>query len=329
MTRFEFVNRLNGKLYLLSESERRDIIDEYVGHIALKMQSGQTEAEAIKDFGDIDELAREILAAYHIDSSKVSNKTLDIYVKQTVDYISNAAEKLLTFSTAQLARILVEFVILLAILYVLRFPIGFCGNIFSSLFSWLPYSIYRLIQTVVNLFANLLTATLSLLFIYQFLNKRIINADVADIQPVLQPEKETQEEIPVADAIRNTSEKVKRTGEKLKDKTTQAGRSFKNAAGKTGSYVKKAADWTGDFVINLAILLIRIFLFICVWAPSVLITIAGIVCTVLAVIIYATTGIGFIGVCIAGVGCCIIGGAFTLWLTQALTGGKTENGQIV
>ena len=30
MNRFEFVNRLNGKLYVLKDNERRDIIDEYV-----------------------------------------------------------------------------------------------------------------------------------------------------------------------------------------------------------------------------------------------------------------------------------------------------------
>lgn len=328
MNRFEFVNRLNGKLYLLSESERRDIIDEYVAHIGQKMKEGKTEAEAIKDFGDIDELAREILGAYHIDSTKVADKTVDVYVKQSVDYISRAAEKILSFSTAQLARILVEFVILLAILYVLRFPMGFCGSIFTSLFSWMPPVVYSIINTVVNLFVNIITLALSLLFIYQFVNSRIINADAYRIQPKPQQAEEAKT-TPVSETIRHTSEKAKQAGEKLKDKTGRAGRTFKTAAGKTGLYMKKAADRTGDFVVNLATLLIRIILFTCVWAPSALITIAGIVCTVLAIIIYATTGIGFIGICIAGVGCCIIGGSFTLWLTQTLTGGKTEDGQTV
>lgn len=329
MNRFEFVNRLNGKLYLLSESERRDIIDEYVAHIAQKMKEGKTEAEAIKDFGDIDELAREILEAYHIDSTKVADKTVDVYVKQSVDYISRAAEKILSFSTPQLARIMVEFVILLVILYVLRFPMGFCGSIFTSLFSWMPPVVYSVINTVVNLFVNIITVGLSLLFIYQFVNSRIINADAYRIQTKPEPQQENTEETkttPVAETIRHTSEKAKQAGEKLKDKT---GLTLKTAAGKTGLYMKKAADRTGDFVVNLATLLIRIFLFTCVWAPSALITIAGIVCTVLAIIIYATTGIGFIGICIAGVGCCIIGGSFTLWLTQTLTGGKTEDGQTV
>ncbi|MBQ7902672.1 MAG: DUF1700 domain-containing protein [Oscillospiraceae bacterium] len=328
MTRFEFVNRLNGKLYLLSESERRDIIDEYVGHIALKMQEGKTEAEAIKDFGDIDELARDILAAYHIDSSKIADKTLDIYVKQIVEYISTAAEKLLSFSTPQLARIFVEFIILLVILNVIRFPVQLCVNMFTSLFGWLPSIVFMSIHTIVELLANLMVVAISVMFIYRFINKRIINAD-SDIPPAAQPQAEKPAEETAARQPEFKKEKRHRIKPALGRISEHTGNSIKTAADRTGFFVKKAADWTGDFVINLAILMIRIFLFVCVWAPCALITIAGIICTVLAVIIYATTGIGFAGICIAGVGCCIIGGAFTLWLTQALTGGKVENEQTV
>ena len=43
MNRHEFITKLNGKLFLLTESERRDIIDEYLGHIDMKMQNGKTE----------------------------------------------------------------------------------------------------------------------------------------------------------------------------------------------------------------------------------------------------------------------------------------------
>ncbi|MBR4035994.1 MAG: hypothetical protein IKJ05_04590, partial [Oscillospiraceae bacterium] len=103
------------------------------------------------------------------------------------------------------------------------------------------------------------------------------------------------------------------------------GHGIASVMGKTGGVMKKLAGSTGDFVINLTVLILKISLFICLWAPCAAITVAGIVCTVLATVIYFTTGIGFMGVCISGLGCCIIGGGFTLWLTQVLTGGKTEN----
>ena len=345
MNRFEFVNKLNGRLYLLSEAERRDIIDEYIGHIDLKMQSGKTESEAIKDFGDIDELAQEILEAYHIDSSKVAGKTIDIYIKQIFDYFSRVAEKILGFSAAQLAQFFVEFVVLLLLLNVLRFPIGFCADIFSRLFSWMPASIYHFIDRLTELVANILCVLMGFVFIYQFINKKVINSNIVPKQTEIKREAETapsgeKMRSAAAQKVSDTAEKIRqtgtaasrtvadaadKTGRKVADINRKTGQVITGLAGKTGNLMKKLAGSTGDFVINLSILIVKITLFLFLWAPSAILTIAGIVCTIVAAIIYFTTGIGFIGVCIAGVGCCIIGGAFTLWLTALLTGGKTEN----
>ena len=55
MTKDEFLRILDRKLQVINERERRDIIDEYRTHIEMKVQEGKTEAEAIEDFGDIDE----------------------------------------------------------------------------------------------------------------------------------------------------------------------------------------------------------------------------------------------------------------------------------
>ena len=68
MTKDEFLRILDRKLQVINERERRDIIDEYRTHIEMKVQEGKTEAEAIEDFGDIDELVNEILDAYKINT---------------------------------------------------------------------------------------------------------------------------------------------------------------------------------------------------------------------------------------------------------------------
>ena len=62
MTRTEFIIGLKNRLNLLSESECVDIIEEYTNHIDMKMQEGKSEADAINDFGNLDDLADEILA---------------------------------------------------------------------------------------------------------------------------------------------------------------------------------------------------------------------------------------------------------------------------
>lgn len=67
MNKEEFLKELETRLKVLDSKERQDMLAEYAQHIDMKVQSGMEEQEAIKDFGDIDSLAEELLEAYHID----------------------------------------------------------------------------------------------------------------------------------------------------------------------------------------------------------------------------------------------------------------------
>lgn len=67
MNKGEFLNELEKRIRVLAKNEIKDILVEYSQHIDMKMESGLNEAEAIKDFGDIDDLAAEILEAYHVN----------------------------------------------------------------------------------------------------------------------------------------------------------------------------------------------------------------------------------------------------------------------
>jgi len=51
----EFLDSLEKKLSVLEDNEKQDIIIEYTDTINEKIKQGQTEEEAIKDFGNIDE----------------------------------------------------------------------------------------------------------------------------------------------------------------------------------------------------------------------------------------------------------------------------------
>lgn len=303
MTRFEFVNKLNGRLYLLSEDERRDIIDEYMGHIDLKMQEGKSEAEAIKDFGDIDELADDILQAYHIDSSKVQDRTLDIYIRQRVDYIGRASEKFLSFSARQIARLFAEFLVLLLLLSLMRWPIMSCANIFSYLFAWMPNVIYNSLTTIIYFIANLINIALAFVLIYHFINKRIMDNNPTP------PPSGSGKGFSGDDSIGSQVEKFSNLAV---DKAESFGRSALNAGEKTGS-----------FIINFAVVIIKISLILTIGLPGAIFTICAIVGTVLAWVLYIGSGVGFLGICICGVGVCMMSIAFMSWLAKLL-GGKTN-----
>lgn len=62
-----FLDALQQGIAVLAESEQQDILEEYAQHIEMKLAGGQTEEEAIQDFGDIHELIAEILEAYHVN----------------------------------------------------------------------------------------------------------------------------------------------------------------------------------------------------------------------------------------------------------------------
>ena len=67
MNKEEFLKKLEKELSILNEKERQDIIDEYKDTISEKVKHGQTEEEAVSDFGDLDELVSGILDAYKIN----------------------------------------------------------------------------------------------------------------------------------------------------------------------------------------------------------------------------------------------------------------------
>lgn len=94
MNKEEFLNELRGHLRVLDEKEQQDIIDEYAQHIDLKMKSGLSEEDAICDFGNVEELAGDILEAYHVDP-KFEEKSKGIVIrKPDMEKVSKGTKKL-------------------------------------------------------------------------------------------------------------------------------------------------------------------------------------------------------------------------------------------
>ena len=89
MNKKEFLRVLEKRLSILNEDERKDIIDEYKDTISEKVKNGQTEEEAIKDFGNIDDLVKELLSAYKLDP-EYENKE-----KSSFDHILDEGENVI------------------------------------------------------------------------------------------------------------------------------------------------------------------------------------------------------------------------------------------
>ena len=85
MNKEKFIKELTKKLNILSEDEKNDIILEYEDIIEEKIKHGKTEEEAVKEFGDIDKLTKEILEAYKINPDyKNSDKSFFNNVEESI-----------------------------------------------------------------------------------------------------------------------------------------------------------------------------------------------------------------------------------------------------
>lgn len=85
MDKTTFLEELEKSLHVLKEEEIQDIIGEYEQHIDMKIKNGQTEEQAIADFGTVRELASEILEAYHVRADEESCNALDAQADDDAD----------------------------------------------------------------------------------------------------------------------------------------------------------------------------------------------------------------------------------------------------
>ena len=95
MTKKEFLQKLEKELSILNEKERKDIISEYKDTIEEKIKHGQTEKEAVKDFGNIEQLVSSILEAYKINPEyNHQENNFDKFTQKSENLIKKGANKL-------------------------------------------------------------------------------------------------------------------------------------------------------------------------------------------------------------------------------------------
>lgn len=309
MTREEFFAKLDARLSVLNEKERKDIMEEYQSHIEFKMQDGKTEADAINDFGDIDALADEILEAYHIDNNATKQKSLEYYIKACVGFINDVTERILSLSMSDIAKVIVEFFVVLLVIWLLSLPVDMvCGSIRSTIYGFRLGGISDVLAGVVNLFGELINIAVAFLIIYSFIKTRVMTR-----KPVMPKYMHSKE----ADSFKAESEDFSfedanfdvNTGKPLKNRKT----------------IVDVGKSSGDFIVRMIAVILKVCLFFVIWLPGVGCTIGFIVAAVLLTLLIVTQGIGLWGLCLIMAGMGIVSLGVTAWMTDIIFGGKKKN----
>lgn len=166
---------MNQKLSLINDKEREDILLEYGTYIDDKIANGVSEEEAVAGFGDVDELAKEILSAYKINTdsmdplSSKADKTIDkVYAK-----MEELFSKLGDFSMNQIFHVIFDAFVLVLILWIGKLIVVevLCQMILSILFSF--FVGYHMITEFMLGLCRLLYLCLAIYFFVKVMSKRI------------------------------------------------------------------------------------------------------------------------------------------------------------
>lgn len=178
MNKKVFLEKLKKKLKILNEDELEDIIEEYEDHINEKVASGKTEEEAVKDFGDFDQLIKEILSAYKINEDydkpeKEKNVVAD-FIDTCVSFVKDLARNLGNRGADDIIKFIIEFIILILFIAILKLPVLFVEEagewLFERLISPFGYGLAKIWKYMIEI----VYLILAIVGIVNFVKKRYL-----------------------------------------------------------------------------------------------------------------------------------------------------------
>lgn len=149
MKKQEFLDKLKRRLSILNDEEVEDILTEYEAHINEKMHAGKTEEEAIADFGDFNELVKEILGAYKIkdkaDQSSRSTGEFEAWIHKAIDEITDFARPLIdrvsTLEGQQIGYFIAYLILTLIMVSLIGIPFWLIEKLGVALLSVIPLGV--------------------------------------------------------------------------------------------------------------------------------------------------------------------------------------------
>ncbi|MBQ2777257.1 MAG: DUF1700 domain-containing protein [Peptococcaceae bacterium] len=185
MTKTEFLALLEQRLMVLNDDERADLLSEYEQHIEMKVASGLSEEDAITDFGDPEELIKELLDAYHLNtnyqpSGSASTMRITYYVKSFAHFFSSMFDTLFHYSIRDLFKLFLQACFLLVFLGAIALGGSLVHSMMWSTIGqlWLG----RILIDIIEILAWIIYMALVIYMIIFFI-KRYIMTDYEPLEP--------------------------------------------------------------------------------------------------------------------------------------------------
>lgn len=183
MAKEEFLKKLKKKIDILEESEVEDILKDYEGFIAEKVNQGMSEEEAVKQLGNINEIVEELLSAYKIKKPQEKNNNI---INDFVDHFIDISEKVIyTFSHKSLKEILhfvFEIIGIFIILFLCKIPfeliISLGQNVVYDLCTSIGgLSLYRIVGGIGKFVIEMIYLIFAVILFIKLFENRYANSD--------------------------------------------------------------------------------------------------------------------------------------------------------
>lgn len=282
MTKKTFIKKLKEKLSILDSEEVKDIIEEYESTIDEKIKNGEEERKAIEDFGDIDELAKEILKAYKInpkytdDNKKEVAEGFEDAIKKGASKLSNFTKSVVDdiksqdgeFTVETIFEIVLKAIALLLILAVLRLPFWLITEMGASLLDVFFFPLDKVLIVIWHLLIWIVYFAVCILIAIAIFKNNIKSNNP---KKKVTPKNEKKE-----DTIKEENSKEKEVIQEVKEQP------------------KKQTDG----ISNVLIMIAKVFITIVVTIPLILVSI-GLSIAIAIMIYYCFVGINLVGpICI-------------------------------
>lgn len=195
MKKNEFLEELRKKLKILKQEEVDEIIKEYENTIDEKIKNGRKEEDAIKDFGSIDELTKEILDAYKISTTNNSlEDKINDFISKATKWVKELFTNISNGSAEEILNFIIKIFIVIFLICLLRFPFYLIKGIGSGLLSIFPYPFEEILSFIFRLVVELSYVIISVLIIYSSFKDKIKKYEKEDNE-VQKTKKESNETI--------------------------------------------------------------------------------------------------------------------------------------